>query len=126
MTPIKICHFCDKETAYVPLSVGSPYKPLSPKMLRVHFCQACQAEYVYWSDDGTLSFLHLYTTINDKMYRWTVSESEKAACLSYVEKPGIPGRRANEKIQLLKKLEDHPDLTPQNVAEKIKFILLYM
>lgn len=127
MIPSKTCHYCQKETQYAPIPiVGTHSTADRGKTLRVHYCADCAAEYVYWSHDGELGSVHLYTIVNNKMYRWSTSVGEKKARLWYVEKPGIPGKQANQGLALLKTLEEHPDLTPQNVGEKIRFMLPFL
>lgn len=127
MTPSKECNFCHKETVYAPIAiVGTHNANDRSRSLRVHYCTNCAAEYVYWSHDGELGSVHLYTIVNGKMYRWSTSTGEKKGRLWYVEKPGIPGVKPNEGLVLLKTLEEHPDLTPENVGEKIRFMLPFL
>lgn len=123
--PIQICDFCQQETAYVPL-VAKVVGTSSERLLRVHFCQGCMAEYVYWSQDGERAATHLYVVINDKTYRWTTYPTRAAAFLAYIEEPGIPGIRPNQKIKNLQKFIDHPFITPQNINEKIRFMLPFL
>ena len=129
--PIQICKYCQKDAIYVPLTS----KALTAKgagvssnsrTLIIHFCEDCLAEYVYWSKDGELASLHLYTTINDKMYRWTTYPTRAVAFLSYVEDPGIPGLRPNQKVQTLQKFTDFPDITPSNINEKVRAWLPFL
>src|SRR5271166_742326 len=122
MIPVQNCQFCLKETAYVPLIVGSKnfgtrVGRTPGRIIQVHYCQECQAEYVYWGNNGELSGVHLYTTVNGKTYRWSTTVGTKAARLWYVSEPGIPGQEPNKGVALLKNLEDHPDITPQNVND---------
>jgi hypothetical protein len=122
MTPtlIKLCSFCQKETKYVPITVRGK------RTLKVNFCADCSAEFVYWRDSGTM-VTHLYTTVNDKMYRWSVdSFTDGQARLWYVESPGIPGVQPNKNLKLLKSFNEFPYITPQNINEKIKFMLVYL
>lgn len=119
MDPVQICLFCSKECAYVPISVNSR------RIIRVHYCQACQAEYVSMNN-GDLITLHLYTTVNNKMYRWSRDAKNVLGRLWYIGEPGIPGQRPNRKVELLKSLKDHPDITPHNVKEKIQFMLPFL
>jgi hypothetical protein len=127
MIPIKNCHFCLQPTRYVPLSVGDDYSLNKIRILKVHFCHRCRAEYTFWGDStGELSAVHLYTTINDKMYRWSTSPNDKSGRLWYVEHPGIVGNKPNKGLVLLKNFEDHPDITPANIEEKVRFILPFL
>jgi hypothetical protein len=126
MIPIKICNFCQKEATYAPLTIKGVTTPDRYRKLRVHYCTDCAAEYVYWENDGQLAAINLYVIINAKMYRWSTTLGEKVARLWYVKEPGLPGVQPNKGLNLLKSFEDHPDLTPENVAEKIKFMLPFL
>ena len=126
MIPAKTCHYCNKDTAYVPLTVARPGMMARLRIIKVYYCQECQAEYVYWSDINTLSSIHLYTTINGKMYRWSTGTTDTDARLWYIANPGVPGQTHNSGVELLKNFPDHPDLTPQNVQAKIHFMLPYL
>lgn len=124
--PIQICDFCQQETSYVPLTAKGTGGSSNSRTLRVHFCKPCMAEYVYWSRDGDLASTHLYTEINGKTYRWTTYPTRSAAFLAYIEEPGIPGLRPNQKVQTLQKFIDHPVITPRNIEEKIRFMLPWL
>ena len=125
--PSKTCNFCQKKADYVPINVGGNHGVADRNLiLRVHYCSSCAAEYVYWSDDGAEASVNLYASVNDKMYRWSTTTGETTARLWYVEKPGYPGTRPNEGLVLLKSFEEHPDLNPENVAEKIRFMLPFL
>ena len=93
--------------------------------VEVHFCDTCQTEYLYWSDDEPLSW-SLYTIVNGKMYRWTYSMNG-TALLYFVKEPGIPGTRKNNGLEKLYScpIDAGPEMTPQNVADKIKTILVF-
>lgn len=125
MIPIKNCEFCETQTTYVPLATGTDYPTARSRTLRVHFCRDCQAEYVYWSDDGALASIHLYTTINEKMYRWSMVPGTSGGRLWHVGEPGIPGKEPNKKLALLKNL-DLNSITPSNVEEKIRTYLPFL
>ena len=115
-----LCKFCNKETSDKSIS-------LTPKRnMKVDFCSDCLAEYVYWSDSNQTPYaIHLYTTIGDKMYRWSSYDGHTTGHLWFIEDPGIPGIQPNRKTKLLKTLQEGPQITPQNIIEKIKFILLF-
>lgn len=126
MIPVKVCHFCQQPTQYAPIPPGQSYALNKIKVLRIHFCFQCNAEYVFWTDNGALASVHLYVTVNDKMYRWSTSPSEKLGRLWYVEKPGIPGKQVNEGVVLLKNFQEFSEITPSNIEEKIRFILPFL
>jgi len=112
----RLCNFCQKETIYVPLIV-------SPKhQFEVYYCYDCEAEYV----DNT-GGIHLYTTLNGTMYRWSIEVGGTIGRLWRVGEPGIPGERPNRKMRLIKNFKEHiPEITPQNIQEKLKLILVFM
>jgi hypothetical protein len=116
-----ICKFCQKETTYVPLRVADR------RTFEVHYCFSCNAEYVdYGSDDGKAT--HLYTEIDKKMYRWSVTEhkAKLSGYVWYVGEPGVPGVVPNKRLRLLKSFETPPTIVPNNVEQKIRFILLFL
>ena len=124
--PVRACDYCQKDTTYVPLTAKGAGGSSNARTLRVHFCEDCMAEYVYWSQDGKIAKTYLYTTINGKMYRWATYPTRAAAFLSYVEEPGIPGVRPNQKVSTLQKFTDFPDITPSNINEKVRAWLPFL
>lgn len=121
---MKTCQFCLKDTVYVPLQV-------SPKhTFHVYWCNDCSAEYL--SRDG-VSSTHLYTLISGRMYRWSINQNEHnivepyTGSLWFIGEPGEPGVRPNKKLKLLKTFKDPlPQITPQNVERKLRFILVFL
>lgn len=130
MIPIKVCEFCNVPTMYVPISTGvgsgQALRGNMERVLRVHFCSDCQAEYVYWSNDGALATIHLYTTINKRTYRWSMVPGVNGGRLWHIGQPGIPGKEPNKDLTLLKNLEDLNAITPKNVEEKIRTYLPFL
>ena len=129
---VKICDFCNKETKYVPLTVGYKSRSLGfttggpkPRTIKVHFCSGCQAEYVFWGDNPSVN---LYTTVNGNLYRWSKDTLlGNAGRLWHVKDPGIPGIKQNSNLHMLKSFDvDIPDITPHNVNEKVRFMLLWL
>lgn len=118
-----VCRFCQKDARYAPIA------ELDAHGMKVYFCDECSAEYVFYAA-GLLSHYSLYTTINTKMYRWTRSMSAYSggrAWLRYIETPGIPGAVANKDVSLIKTFfGDVPDITPQNINEKLKTYLVFI
>jgi len=118
------CKFCQKETAPVPLIIKGGNGDNKYHTFDVHYCYDCAAEYVDWA--GVVS-IHLYVTINNRMYRWSVEDKGSLARLWYVGEPGEPGVRANRKMFLIKSFkEDFPQITPENIERKLRFILLFL
>lgn len=125
------CRFCQKETVYVPLTIK--YKARSagittslpkPKVIPVYYCYDCRAEYAFF---GGLLNVHLYTTIKDRMYRWSVEWDGSMGRLWYVGMPGTPGKAENKDLRLVKDFKQtYPKITPQNIQEKLRFILTFL
>ena len=112
------CQFCDKPTVNANLEEMSRYG------VYVQFCHTCLAEYVFYRDE-TLSHYSLYTTLGEKMYRWTIAHS--VAFIRYVEKPGIPGQVPNKDMRVVHRFaNDIPEITPQNINEKLKTYLVFL
>ncbi len=111
------CIYCKKEVPPAPLpemeSLGAT----------VFFCHACKTEYVFWSD-GELASHSLYTKINDRTYRWTVGAG--VCQLWYIGDPGEPGVRVNKNMQSIKafNFKNSPNITPNNIQQKIRTILV--
>lgn len=120
-----ICKYCNQEVPYRPLEVMERHN------IKVHFCDACQAEYLYWAN-GVQNSVSLYTVINSKTYRWTVYK-EIQATLWWVKTPGEPGTRVNQDLTMLKSFggrDDEPDplpiLTPTSINEKLRTWLIFL
>lgn len=123
-----ICHFCGKETSHVPLEKVS--------FIKIYFCYSCRAEYTQWGPVKASVFVHLYTTINDKVYRWTTCETsfqeqqeqqKQHGSIWYIQYPGLPGVRPNKGTKRLKEFRSNlPTITPDNVNAKLKFMLLFL
>jgi hypothetical protein len=118
-TTNRICRFCQQIAPYTPL------EDMELHGIKVYYCFSCQAEYIYWRD-GTIANTSLYTSINDKMYRWSVYPNDGMR-LWYFRVPGIPGARANKGGKVLFHIENnYANITPQNVEAKIRNILLFL
>ena len=100
------------------------YKPLtlrSSHTFDVHYCYNCNYEVVKgWGNN-------LYVSIGNRMYRWSITDEDSVARIWYIGEPGVPGVRANRKMFLVKTFNDHfPQITPQNIEQKLKFMLLFL
>lgn len=116
----------------------SPINELAEQGLYSYFCTPCSSEYVAWisahdriiriqPDIEYKGSLHLYTTINEKLYRWTVSLDMKVAYLRHYKEPGVPGKIPNRKSELLHVFRDNiPEITPANIKEKIQTFLIFL
>lgn len=108
------CKFCRDEMVYCPIDVQS-------HMFEVHYCYNCSYEVVVgWGES-------LYKIVNERMYRWSLVAETEVARLWHVGEPGIPGERPNRKMKLVKTFNSHhPNVTPDNIEQKIKFMLLFL
>jgi hypothetical protein len=111
------CKFCRQLPSYEPLDVMERYQT------KIFFCHPCQTEYLYNARESINSWfiMSIYTTINNKLYRWT--EDKLDFCrLWIINRPGIPGKTANDDLTLLYHLEGKNSLniTPANINDKIK------
>lgn len=116
------CKFCQDQATYAPLN------EMEVHGVKVFFCHECQAEYVVFPD-GTVASTSLYTKINQKMYRWTVT-SVGNGIIYHVVEPGIPGVKKN-KLSMVKHFNSKDgqaiqNLTPQNVNDKLKTWLIFL
>jgi hypothetical protein len=107
--------------AHVPLVIS--HNGMSALQLNAYYCYNCNYEY---APIGGMKNHHLYRIINDKMYRWSFEETTNVARVWYVGEPGIPGETPNKKLELLKSFEERfPEVTPQNVEEKLRLVLVF-
>jgi hypothetical protein len=121
-----VCKYCNQEVPYRPLAQMEQHN------VKVHFCDTCQAEYLFWSN-GVQNSISLYTSINDKIYRWTVYKDIQGT-LWWVKDPGEPGSRVNRNLVAIKSFgtedSDDPDflpvLTPSNIKEKLRTWLIFL
>lgn len=117
------CLFCFN------LATPAPQKKLDAYGIYVRFCHKCMVEYISHEDRSKVNYYSLYTTINDKVYRWTVSTLERPlyAWLRHVQNPGIPGYMINKDMVVIKRFKDDiPNITPQNINEKVKTYLIFL
>lgn len=120
------CKFCQKDNVYVPLIIKGGNGSSKYHTFEVYYCYDCAAEYVNYGENS----VHLYTTLNDKMYRWSVNMiagQPDYGTIWYVGEPGEPGVRPNKKMKLLKSFTDNlPQVTPKNIQSKLRFMLLFL
>lgn len=94
----------------------------------VYFCHPCLAEYLYFRDSDNSNSCSLYTHLNGKQYRWTTTATGRAT-LWYIKTPGTTGKQIGRGLQSLFTLsveDNQPVITPENVARKIKTILVFL
>jgi hypothetical protein len=117
------CQFCQQFPHYAPL------EEMENHGVKVFFCHPCRAEYLCWDDNNTYSSVSIYTEIQNRIYRWTrwTNTAKGAAQLWLIKNPGVPGTRRNQNLESVMYLEkDIPDITPDNIKEKIKTWLLFL
>lgn len=115
------CLYCKFDAVY------SPIEQMERMNINVYWCKNCHVEYLKSVDCEAFSGVSLYTVINQKLYRWTISCGR--ATLWYVKEQGIPGIQANRGcIMLLSISPDQlqPIITPENINQKIKAYLLFL
>jgi hypothetical protein len=116
------CKFCRKEMVYVPLTVSHP--GFGSTTFHAHFCFDCNYEY---APIGGMRNHHLYRKIGDRMYRWSYDEATGATRIWYIGTPGVPGESPNKDLELLKSFnEPIPPVTPENVEDKLKLVLVFL
>lgn len=114
------CQFCGKYAQY------SPIEDMKKFNAKVYFCYTCSVEYIYWGNGGYTS-ISIYSTYNNKMYRWSFIASTGEAFLFYVKIPGIPGTRRNDGVELIKSFKSNiPTITPANFVDKLAVYLLFI
>lgn len=123
------CKFCGQNATYAPLRAMENYQ------ISVYYCFHCSAEYLYWKGSKNTISTSLYAKINDKMYRWTVTDF--SGTLWYVKTPGEPGTRVNHDLERIVSFgpgfhsfgfdlnQPIPEITPQTIVAKIKTWLLF-
>ena len=119
----KPCTYCGGPAGYAPIAEMDYHEA------DVYFCQRCRAEYVYFRRTDFLANTSLYVDIGEKTYRW--SETRSIGQLWYVEKPGEPGKKKNEGMKLVRSFspdlgETIPGITPFNIEEKVRTILVFL
>lgn len=115
------CKFCQKDMAYVPLTVSRSGRSAT---FHAHYCHNCNYEFVPL---GNMKNHHLYRMVGGRMYRWTYEETTNVARIWYIGQPGVPGVSPNKDLKLLKTFEEHfPEVTPQNVEDKLKLVLVFL
>ena len=108
--------------AYVPLTMS--HSGISAIRITAYFCYDCNYEY---APIGGMKNHHLYKKLSTGMYRWSYDETTQTARVWYIGKPGVPGESPNEDLKLLKSFEDnHSDVNPDNVEEKLKLVLTFL
>jgi hypothetical protein len=113
-----ICRFCQNPAEHKPLPEAETLA------MEIYFCFTCGAEYSTYS--GRLNIYYsLYTFINNRLYRW--STGGVSSYLYYISVPGIPGVKVNSGVTLVTSFDSELlNITPQNINEKIKTILMFL
>jgi len=119
------CKFCPNMAAHSPLHELSAEAFM--QRFSIYFCSNCHAEYIY-KKRGPLYSWSLYTTINEKVYRWSLLADHSSATLWLVKVPGVPGIRVNKGMKLIKAFDGDliPDITPININDKVRTWLVFL
>jgi hypothetical protein len=120
------CSFCNKNTIYISIPEMEAYNA------SVYFCNSCVAEYITLSNKQ-IAHTSLYTIINSKTYRFSISKSLKSN-IAYVEFPGKhtstspPTATLNKGIKyiIFFDITNKPDITPSNIQNKLQTILNFI
>lgn len=115
-----ICQFCQKEPNL------STIEEAVRMNVRRYWCGNCMAEYLMWEGDETINSMSLYTQRGEKTYRWTTTSTGRAI-LYYV--PVMFTNQHFSRCEVLFSLgpeDNHPKITPDNVADKIKTMLIFL
>jgi hypothetical protein len=112
----KSCKYCNSKLISISCEENYLYN------ITILYCIECRAEYFYISNDK-LSSISLYTSINDKIYRWTeiINGVRQLWHVIKYERPGSRSLINNKKILTIK--NSSINLNPKNIQEKIKSYL---
>lgn len=116
------CRFCQKPAQQHTIS------ELEKIGVNQHWCEECQAEYLIWKDSEVFNCCSLYTNIKDKRYCWTTTATGRAV-LWYIKTPGKPGEEIDRDREVLYSMEpqdNQPTITPENISQKIKTMLVFL
>ena len=122
---VRDCKFCQSPAIY------SPIERMENFGIKVYFCHPCQAEYLYFSRNDIVNekpaSYSLYTTINNKMYRWTTI-SGGGVNVWYVKNPGEPSVSINEGMEFVAHIKEIGpfSVNPQNIMVKLKIWLPFL
>lgn len=116
---MKICQFCNNKATH------QPVPEMEKHGVKVFFCNPCQAEYVLFTD-SSLAYTSIYTEINQKLYRWTISSI--SANLYQIGIPGTPGVSTNQNVKHIKhfNINQISEINPSNIKNKLKLILTFL
>jgi hypothetical protein len=126
------CHYCSGEAGYYPLDIMEEHN------IKIYFCNDCNVEYLKsWSNSFKKWFtqkpfaISMYTKINGKMYRWSITTGVSVGVLWMVGNPGIPGLTPNSKLEVVKTFNESrgdvvPNITPKNIEEKVRTYLVFL
>lgn len=116
----KECIFCHRAVPLTPIEILKDY-------MYVYFCHPCQAEYCTLSITNTELSYHIYTMINNKMYRLSHHYNSDRVQIWFIGLPGIPGKLENRELSLILTLSKDilPEITPDNVNEKLRTYIVF-
>lgn len=115
------CQFCQQAAPY------SPIEEFENLEVYAYLCETCQAEYLYFKNSTHAISWSLYTTINNRLYRWSIGFSGNAT-LTYLKNNQLPRTRLThetEKLMWIAKGNPQPTITPYNIQQKLSIYLLF-
>jgi hypothetical protein len=115
------CQFCQQDIK------SSPIEEAIRMGADRYWCDKCQAEYLMFRHEDEPNSVSLYVSLNDKNYRWTATRTGRGL-LFHVGEMFNPQHLSHD-CEVLFSLspEDHkPNITPDNVVEKIKTMLIFL
>jgi hypothetical protein len=118
---ILLCKFCQKPVAL------SPVEEAIRMNVQRYWCGVCRAEYLMFPHEEVPNSISLYTCRGDKFYRWTVTKTGRAVL--YYVKQMFNEQHLSHDCEVLYSMspeDNQPDITPENVADKIKTMLIFL
>lgn len=115
---IVYCSFCGKVTPEVKCD------GLNKHGLDVYYCNECSTEYLYWSD-GKFAGIYLYVNIGERSYRWSTNSDKTKGYLRRCQPS--PHAETPYPVKLLASFDAPlPEITPDNIEQKVKTMLVFL
>jgi hypothetical protein len=115
------CQFCHKEPEL------SPVEETIRMRVERYWCGNCRAEYLMFRNEESPNSTSLYIQRGDKCYRWTTTRTGRAAL--YYVKQMFDKEHLSRDCEVLYSMspeDNQPEITPDNVADKIKTMLIFL
>jgi hypothetical protein len=111
------CHYCDNF-----LLLEIKLVELNSLRINVYYCSQCDVDYLCLNDK--LVSVSIYTTINNNIFRYTVSLNGKSQLCKVQEQYKHSRNITKDKIIL--RFENAKDITPENFKEKLQHWLIFL